>query len=84
MAYSVDLRKKVVEYLERGHTQRKAARVFGIHQETVNKWYKKYRETGNLNNEPPRPRAFRKLDPEKLKAYINDHPDAYLYENGTL
>jgi hypothetical protein len=27
-------------------------------------------------------RTFKKLDPEKLKAYVAEHPDAYLQEIG--
>ncbi|MDE6087339.1 MAG: transposase, partial [Oscillospiraceae bacterium] len=33
-----------------------------------------YRETGNLS-EKPLNRIFRKINPEKLKKYIEEHPD---------
>jgi len=79
MAYSVDFRKKVVEYLERGNTQRSAAEVFEIHLETVNKWSQQYQKTGELIDKPPK-RYFKKIDPEKLQAYVEKHPDAYLKE----
>lgn len=81
MAYSEDLRKKVIEYLAKGHSQREAHRVFGISLWAVNKWHQKYQKTGELKDNPPR-RNFKKLDPEKLKAYVNEHPDAYLKEIG--
>jgi len=81
MAYSVDFRKKVVEYLAKGHSQREASTVFGLHQETVNKWHQQYKSTGRLEKKPYH-RNFRKLDPEKLKAYVSEHPDAYLKEIG--
>ena len=81
MAYSEDLRKKAIEYLAKGHSQREAQRVYGIGLSAINKWHQKYQKTGELKDPPPR-RSFRKLDPEKLKAYVNEHPDAYLKEIG--
>ena len=81
MAYSIDFRKKVIEFLEKGNSQRVAAEVYGINAETVNKWHQKYKRTGSLEKEPVY-RPFRKLDPEKLKSYVSEHPDAYLQEIG--
>lgn len=79
MAYSEDLRKKVIEYLGNGHSQREAQEVFGICLDTVNRWNQKYQKTGEVKDTPPR-RRFKKLDPEALRAYIHKHPDAYLSE----
>ena len=81
MAYSVDLRKKVIEYLESGHSQRKARDVFGISLSTINKWHQQYTKTGRLEDKKPN-RSFKKLDPEKLQNFVNKHPDAYLKEIG--
>ena len=81
MAYSVDFREKVIEFIKKGHSQREASKVFGVHQETVNQWHQQYRKTGSLGKKPYH-RSFRKLDPEKLSAYVNEHPDAYLKEIG--
>jgi len=36
-------------------------------------------ETGEIKNKPAK-HPFKKLDPEKLKVYIERHPDAYLKE----
>jgi transposase len=81
MAYSIDLRKKVMEFLGRGHSQREARKVFGICLDTVNKWHVRYQQTGSLDNKYPSSRR-RKLDPEKLIAYVSEHPDAYSQEIG--
>ena len=35
--YGIDLRKKVIEFLDNGGTYREAARVFGITQYTISK-----------------------------------------------
>jgi transposase len=79
MAYSEDLRKKVIKYLEAGHSQREAKEVFSISLSTVNKWHQKYERTGDIKNKVPS-RTFKKVDPQKLQAYVQEHPDAYLKE----
>ena len=69
MAYSTDLRKKVMDYLGKGHSQRQAKKVFGISLYTVNKWHRQYLDTGSLENKYPS-RRVRKLVPEKLIVYV--------------
>jgi transposase len=81
MGYSIDLRKKVLEFLSKGHSIREAGRIFGLAPCTVNRWKKKLAKTGELRD-APRKAGFRKLDPEKLKAYVEAHPDSYLAEIG--
>lgn len=81
MAYSEDLRKKVIGYLAEGHTQESAKAVFKIGLTTIKRWKKQYEETGSLARKELH-RSFRKLDPEKLSAYVKEHPDAYLREIG--
>ena len=80
MAYSEDLKQKAVNCIGRGKSQREVAKLFGLSLDTVNKWWQKYRDTGDLKNKPPQPRPFKKIDPEKLRAHITEHPDAYLAE----
>ena len=41
----------------------------------VSEWVKKYKETGDLSNKPLN-RGFKKIDPKKLKDYVNKHPDS--------
>ena len=81
MAYSTDLRKKVMEFVAQGNSQRHAHKVFGLARATVNKWHRQYQETGSLENSYPS-RRHRKLDPEKLLVYVQEHPDAYFHEMG--
>jgi len=79
MAYSKDLRMKVIGYLEAGHTQRQARDTFRISLSAINKWSQQYHKTGEVEKKPLN-RGFKKLDPEKLKAYVKEHPDAYQQE----
>ena len=83
MAYSEDYRKRVMKYLEEGNTWESAQRVFKISSETINNWRKKYKETGEIKDATRR-RTYRKLEPEKLKEYVEANPDAYLKEIGEV
>jgi transposase len=72
-----------MEYLGTGHTQREARETFGISLGAINRWHQLYVETGEMEDKKPR-RSFKKLDPEKLQAFISEHPDAYLREIGEV
>ena len=76
MAYSVDLRMKAVKhYLGSGHTFAQTGQIFGVSATTVRNRVIQYEETGDVSNKPLERKA-KKLDPEKLKAYVREHQDA--------
>ncbi len=79
MSYSEKYRKRVVEYRKEGHTLEETHNTFKVSISTIREWEKRYREEGNLKPKTPK-RSFKKIDPEKLKAYIENHPDAYQRE----
>ena len=81
MSYSIDLRKKVMEYLESGYSQREAQEVYQIGLSAINRWHQRYVKTGKLEDKKPC-RSHKKLDPVKLEDYVRKHPDAYLKEIG--
>ena len=83
MAYSEDLRKRVVDYLAEGHTLESTKEVFKVGLTAIKRWKKQYAETGKLSNKELN-RPFKKIDPVKLAAYVNEHPDAYLWEIGEV
>ncbi|MDE5754221.1 MAG: transposase [Oscillospiraceae bacterium] len=74
MSKSVDLREAAVAYYEEGHTLVETGKVFKVGKTTVSNWVRKKKETGDLQNKPLN-RGFKKIDPEKLKAYVKEHPD---------
>ena len=78
-AYSLDLRKLVVAFVEEGHSQAEAARQFKLHPETVSKWIKLKNTTGSLKVIPVS-RGPHKLPLEPLEKYVKEHPDAFLRE----
>ena len=71
-----------MEYMDEGHTWAEARATFKISLTAISSWREKYKETGEVTDAPPRRNAFKKLNPEKLKAYVEAHPDAYLKEIG--
>jgi len=80
MAKSIDFRKRVLEYYrDEGHTIRETASVFKISKTTIESWEVLLAETGSLEKRPPN-RKFKKIDPEKLKAYVNEHVSDTLSE----
>ena len=79
MSYPVKYRERTIEYRREGHTLEETKEVFKVAISTIRKWEKMWEEKGNL--EPVKAkRTFKKVDPEKLRAYVAEHPDAYQYE----
>jgi len=75
MAYSVDLRMKAVKhYLGSGHTFAETGKIFNVGATTVRSWVVQYEETGDVSNKPLN-RKPKKLDPDKLRTYVKEHPD---------
>lgn len=74
MSKSKDLREAAVIYKLEGHTLEETAKIFKVGKSSVSNWVKKYKETGDLSDKPLN-RGFKKIDPEKLKAHVKEHPD---------
>ncbi len=79
MTYSNDLRKKALDYIEKGGSKEEASRIFGVTIRTLFNWIKR-KKTGCLAPSKRKERTPHKVDHEKLKAYVEQHPDAYLRE----
>ena len=77
--YSKDLRERALKYLLEGHTYAETMEVFNIGRTALWRWKNMLEKQGNLDNKP-RGEYFKKIDPKKLSAYLEEHPDAYLYE----
>ena len=79
MAYSIDFRRRAIEYMNEGHTGEELHEAFKIFPSTVNAWRKLLEKTGSLEPQYPKERA-RKIDLEKLEQEIERNPDATLPE----
>ena len=79
MAYSTDLRQRVIGYLEKGHTQEETASVFEVSVSAIKEWKRLLAETGKLSKRPL-VREPSKYTSEKLTGILDEKPDAYLSE----
>lgn len=79
MSYSTDYRKRVIEYREEGHTLEETKLTFKVGVSTIRSWERLNEEQGTPAKRALQ-RSFKKLDPDKLKAYVKANPDAYQTE----
>jgi transposase len=77
LAYSLDLRQRVVETVrEEEITQESAAIRFKVSLNSVKRWLKREK----LEADKPGPRQSRTILPEELREAVNSKPDGYLDE----
>jgi len=79
MTYSTDLRIKALDYMEKGGSKKEASQIFGVTIRTLFNWIKR-KKIGCLASSKRKERTPHKIENEKLKAYVQKHPDAYLRE----
>lgn len=79
--YSQDLRNKVINYLLQGNTQRQASKVFSVHENTLNRWWVRYKKEGNSQ---ARQRLGRpsKVDQVKFEQAVKSNPNTNPKELG--
>ncbi len=79
--YSEDLRKKVINYIEKGSSQRAAAKIFDIHKNTISRWNVRNRKEGTIL---ARARlGFKsKVDKQKLEEFVKSNPNVKLRDIG--
>lgn len=80
MAYSTDLRERIVAFIKEGGKKSHASRLFKVSRPTIDGWIQLKNETGSLEDPPPPPRSWRKLTPDGLLEYVKEHPDDILEE----
>jgi transposase len=78
MAYSMDYRKRAVEYKDKGHTFKELKEAFNIPPETYYNWKKKL-ESNYYETKQPIERSG-KIDKQALIDAVEKKPDAYLRE----
>lgn len=79
MAYSVEFRKRAIEYWEAGHSEDELYEAYKIYTSRIYAWLRHEKETGSLEAKYPKTRN-RKIDLQKLKEAVERKPDAYLSE----
>jgi len=78
MAYSVDLRERVVGFVRDGGGSTEASRVFKVGRTTIHTWL----SAESLEPKPAKTRK-RKIDKAALAEHVRTHPDALLRERAS-
>jgi len=72
-------RQRANEYWNEGNTKKKTAEVFKVSTSALQEWKSKLKESGTLAPKK-RKETWRKIEPDRLKTYIEGYPEAYLRE----
>ena len=73
MTYSLDVRQKVIYYIESGGKIAEAAKVFGIGRASIYRWLEREKlEATKVKH------RHRKLDWKELEKYIKENPEVKL------
>ena len=79
MRYSIDLRQRVLKYIQEGGTKVSASQRFSVSRGVIYQWLK---AEAPLTYQKPGPRGPRLLDPSALKQHVLEFPDQTLSERG--
>ena len=81
--YSVDLRERVINHIKLGNDQLTTSKVFKISKSSVSRWWIRYQTEGVIT---PKPRlgSKGKIDPAKLRIYVEAHENKTLAEIGAV
>jgi|GEM_PF-3432197 len=80
--YSKDLRKKVINYLNKGKSQKEASEVFGVHRNTISRRINRCKKEGNYAAKKRLGRKSR-LDYQKVECFVQSNGDVKLSDIGT-
>jgi len=79
MSYPLSFKKRAIEYRKSGHSATETQDTMQVSISTIYRWERQLKEQGHLGSKPL-VRPHKKIDPEKLRAFVADHPDAFLKE----
>ena len=77
-AYSEDLRKCVINCYEQGMPKQLIIAMFQISKDTLNRWIRQYKATGDLTAKKRTQYRAKKFSDQDLLAYVEQHPSATL------
>ena len=79
-AYSIDMRERVLQAIDKGYPRAEIIRLFGISRSTIKRYLKQRRETGEITVRPIPGRPSKKFAPLQagLAAQLQAHPDVTL------
>jgi transposase len=79
-AYSMDLRERVLQAVDKGYPRNEIIKLFGVSRATIKRYLKQRRETGEVKVRPIPGRPSQKFAPLQagLTAQLQAYPDATL------
>jgi transposase len=83
MAYSVDLRERIVTYIEAGHSETEAAERYSVHRTTAGRYMKRKQSGKGLRADKPtgRKRLIEVSKEKQLEAQVKAHDDDTLEQH---
>ena len=79
MIYSIDLKKRVLAFIEEGHSKVEASKIFQVSKRSIFLWIKQKKEKGELKLTLYDRKPY-KIDESALIQYVQKNPDHYLRE----
>ena len=73
MAYSPDLRKRILDFVQAGGKKAEAARLFNVARSTIDRWLA---AKDPYDIKKPGPKKMRVIDEEALRIHVAEFPDA--------
>jgi transposase len=79
-AYSIDMRERVLQALDKGYPRTEIVKLFGVSRATIKRYLKRRRETGDVSVRPIPGRPSKKFAPLQsgLVAQLQAYPDVTL------
>jgi len=75
MAYSKDLRERIVNAVLSGETIQKMEQLFNIHHNTISNWMTAYYEEGRVSSKPYHRQQPYKVDWKAVVHYVKSNPE---------
>ena len=82
--YPIELRTRVINYLEEGGDKEEASEVFQVSVRTITNWQSRKKLKGNLMPEKTGSKGKRKFSYEALREYVKKKNDSTLKEMGEI
>lgn len=83
-AYSQDLRERVIKSYESGMAKKEILNIFMIGSDTLNRWIRRYKETGRVDAYQRRKYRAKKFSDAELLEHVDKNPSATLEERGNF
>ena len=77
MAYSKDLRERVIKYVQAGNPKKEAAKIFCVGEKTIRNWITLLEDTGSLEKRPLE-RTAPIFESKRLCEFMEENPNALL------